>query len=53
MDRLFELPWYKIGLYGNKDAEERDQVVSEKMQMVEEMHGTAAHQETVDKSTRV
>ncbi|KAH1493110.1 hypothetical protein LV164_008444 [Aspergillus fumigatus] len=50
MDRLFELPWYKIGLYGNKDAEERDQVVSEKMQMEEEMHGTAAHQETVEKS---
>jgi hypothetical protein len=50
MDSLFELPWYKIGLYGNKDAEERDQVVSEKMQMAEEMHGTAMHQETVEKS---
>jgi hypothetical protein len=37
-------------LYGNKDAEERDQVVSEKMQMAEEMHGTAMHQETVEKS---
>lgn len=24
MDRLFELPWYKIGRYGNRDAEERD-----------------------------
>lgn len=24
MDRLFELPWYRIGLYGNRDAERRD-----------------------------
>jgi sugar porter (SP) family MFS transporter len=24
MDRLFELPWYKIGRYGNRDAEARD-----------------------------
>lgn len=50
MDRLFELPWYKIGLYGNRDAEQRDQVMDEKMQMAEETQGTTAHQETVDKS---
>lgn len=24
MDRLFQLPWYKIGLYGNRDADVRD-----------------------------
>ncbi|KAL4875224.1 general substrate transporter [Aspergillus karnatakaensis] len=24
MDALFQLPWYKIGLHGNKDAEQRD-----------------------------
>lgn len=24
MDRLFEMPWYKIGLYGNADADARD-----------------------------
>ena len=24
MDRLFSLPWYKIGLHGNRDAEEQD-----------------------------
>jgi hypothetical protein len=30
MDRLFELPWYRIGLYGNKDADERDMAVAEK-----------------------
>ena len=26
MDRLFQLPWYKIGLYGNRYAEEEDEV---------------------------
>lgn len=38
MDRLFELPWYKIGLYGNRDAESKDQEaldVSEKVGAVE------------------
>ena len=28
MDRLFALPWYKIGLYGNKDAETKDAEVT-------------------------
>ncbi|GES63264.1 general substrate transporter [Aspergillus terreus] len=32
MDRLFELPWYKIGLYGNKDAEQRDLISESKLQ---------------------
>jgi len=36
MNRLFELPWYRIGLHGNKDAEERDnQIMGEKMAMEE------------------
>ena len=30
MNRLFELPWYRIGLRGNKDAELRDAVINEK-----------------------
>lgn len=30
MDRLFALPWYSIGLHGNKDAEKRDAAISEK-----------------------
>ena len=30
MDRLFALPWYKIGLYGNRDADLKDTAVSEK-----------------------
>lgn len=32
MNRLFELPWYKIGLYGNKDAEQRDAAIDQKQQ---------------------
>lgn len=34
MDRLFALPWYKIGLQGNKDAAERDLAVSQKEDLV-------------------
>lgn len=30
MNRLFELPWYKIGRYGNKDADILDAAVNEK-----------------------
>ncbi|EAW09059.1 putative MFS quinate transporter [Aspergillus clavatus NRRL 1] len=45
MDRLFELPWYKIGLYGNRDAEQRDLVLSEKAQVAEETRATATHTE--------
>ncbi|KAJ5301277.1 hypothetical protein PENANT_c023G11823 [Penicillium antarcticum] len=48
MDRLFALPWYKIGRYGNKDAEERDQVVNEKMEVMTQSHGTAQHVERQD-----
>jgi hypothetical protein len=48
MDRLFALPWYKIGLHGNKDAEERDQVVNEKMEVMTQSHGTAQHVEKQD-----
>ncbi|KAI0378859.1 putative MFS quinate transporter [Hypomontagnella monticulosa] len=33
MDRLFALPWYKIGLHGNKDAEIRDEAFNEKAAM--------------------
>lgn len=45
MDRLFELPWYKIGLCGNRDAEERDQVVDEKTAVLASQQGTAQHVE--------
>ncbi|KAJ5852741.1 uncharacterized protein N7529_012126 [Penicillium soppii] len=53
MDRLFALPWYKIGRYGNKDADERDQFVDEKMEMATQVHGTAQHVERSDPSARV
>ncbi|KAH6660909.1 major facilitator superfamily transporter quinate [Truncatella angustata] len=32
MDRLFSLPWYKIGLHGNDDADRQDAVYKEKEQ---------------------
>lgn len=40
MDRLFDLPWYRIGLYGNKDAEEKDLAYTEKERVAEEERGT-------------
>lgn len=48
MDHLFELPWYKIGLYGNKDAETRDVAMDEKQRVAEETHGRSAHLEKQD-----
>ncbi|PTB63142.1 general substrate transporter [Trichoderma citrinoviride] len=39
MDRLFDLPWYKIGLHGNKHAEEKDMAVDEKQRAAEEEYG--------------
>jgi sugar porter (SP) family MFS transporter len=39
MDRLFELPWYRIGLYGNKDADAKDLVYNEKERAAEEQIG--------------
>ncbi|KAI1206079.1 putative MFS quinate transporter [Annulohypoxylon truncatum] len=30
MDRLFELPWYKIGRRGNEDADRKDEAYNEK-----------------------
>ncbi|KAF6795337.1 MFS quinate transporter [Colletotrichum sojae] len=45
MDRLFELPWYRIGLHGNADAEERDIVYNEKQEAAEGVQGAAVHSE--------
>lgn len=50
MDRLFDLPWYKIGLYGNKDADAQDVVYDEKARAAEEQHG---HGEHIEKRTEV
>jgi hypothetical protein len=41
MNRLFELPWWKIGLYGNRDAELHDAAHNEK----EQQAGNAEHVE--------
>ncbi|GAB1192474.1 hypothetical protein APSETT444_001666 [Aspergillus pseudonomiae] len=52
IDRLFELPWYKIGLYGARDAEQRDMIMSDKAQIAEQ----SSHVENVgdrDNATRV
>ena len=45
MDRLFDLPWYRIGLYGNKDAEEQDAVYNEKEEEAAAQHSAAVHAE--------
>lgn len=47
MDRLFALPWYQIGRYGNRDAAQRDQLVEDKQQVVDEAFGKAEHRERV------
>ncbi|KAF9890474.1 hypothetical protein FE257_005879 [Aspergillus nanangensis] len=51
MDRLFELPWYKIGLYGNRDAEQRDLVSATKAQ--EAGMPVGEHREHADNTARV
>lgn len=43
MDRLFDLPWYKIGLHGNKDAEQQDLAYDEKKRVAEETLGQGHH----------
>jgi hypothetical protein len=48
MDRLFELPWYRIGLYGNKDAEEKDIAHDEKQRIAEEDRGRSIQVEKAD-----
>ncbi|KAJ5960770.1 Major facilitator superfamily domain general substrate transporter [Penicillium vulpinum] len=53
MDRLFALPWYKIGRYGNQDADERDQIVDEKLEMTAQSQGMSQHVERQDREGRV
>ncbi|KAJ5667682.1 uncharacterized protein N7477_006252 [Penicillium maclennaniae] len=52
MDQLFALPWYRIGLHGNQDAEERDLVINEKREAIE-AQGTTQHVEKQDVAARV
>ncbi|KAJ5537438.1 Major facilitator superfamily domain general substrate transporter [Penicillium frequentans] len=49
MDRLFALPWYQIGRHGNRDAEERDEAMDTKMEMM----GTSQHVERQEVPDRV
>ena len=41
MDRLFDLPWYKIGRYGNRDADAQDVAYDEKQLAAEGERGSA------------
>ncbi|KAI0856081.1 general substrate transporter [Xylaria cubensis] len=45
MNRLFELPWYKIGRYGNDDADRIDVAIDEKQ--VDMLGGAAEHVDVV------
>ncbi|KAI1073410.1 putative MFS quinate transporter [Whalleya microplaca] len=45
MNRLFELPWYKIGLHGNEDADRMDQVINEKEA---DAYGASEHIDMID-----
>ncbi|RMD44721.1 hypothetical protein DV735_g296, partial [Chaetothyriales sp. CBS 134920] len=38
MDRLFALPWYKIGLYGNRDADVKDEVAADEKRRLSATH---------------
>ncbi|KAH7411519.1 putative MFS quinate transporter [Cadophora sp. MPI-SDFR-AT-0126] len=49
MDRLFSLPWYKIGMHGNKAAEEQDAILGEKEATIERDAGRAHKVENVER----
>jgi len=48
MDRLFSLPWYKIGVYGNRVAEEQDARLTEKEAAMGHEHGMVHQVEVVE-----
>ena len=45
IDKLFDLPWYKIGLFGKKYAEEFDRE-QEEIHRNEKSEALASHKET-------
>ncbi|KAM0328492.1 hypothetical protein ACHAQA_004899 [Verticillium albo-atrum] len=53
MDRLFDLPWYRIGLYGNRDAEEQDAVYDEKAAAAENTIGQSEHAEKKEEKKEI
>ncbi|KEF52357.1 uncharacterized protein A1O9_11598 [Exophiala aquamarina CBS 119918] len=50
MDALFRLPWYKIGRYGQKDAESSDHFARERV--LEEKHPTTGEQVEMPKGSK-
>ncbi|PHH71089.1 hypothetical protein CDD82_6756 [Ophiocordyceps australis] len=51
MDSLFELPWYRIGLFGNRDAEQRDLVYQEKQRQTDEYEERTEHKSMDNKDS--
>ena len=51
MDRLFSLPWYKIGRYGNRDADVQDAAYEEKVNVAEQVE--VAHMEEKRRASEV
>ena len=52
MNRLFDLPWYKIGRYGSEHAEQQDTVLDEKQQQME-AHNAEHVEQVRDNTTKV
>ncbi|RMJ25847.1 MFS quinate transporter [Aspergillus sp. HF37] len=52
MDRLFALPWYKIGLYGYEDGAERDAAASQKEDLTAETHTDSARETSEEQRRR-
>jgi hypothetical protein len=48
MDRLFSIPWYKIGIYGNRAAEEQDAILTEKEAAIGHQSGIVHEVEVVE-----
>ncbi|RAH75398.1 putative MFS quinate transporter [Aspergillus aculeatinus CBS 121060] len=53
MDRLFELPWYRIGLYGNADAVQRDLTASDQAEGENNVNGPKDSQPSAREIERV
>lgn len=52
MDRLFALPWYRIGLYGYKDGAERDAAALQKEDVTAETHTDSARETSGEQRRR-
>jgi hypothetical protein len=45
---IFSLPWYKIGIYGNRAAEEQDAIFTEKEAAIRHESGIVHQVEVVE-----